>query len=393
MCSRTAGIARTTRHRGGEHAPRHRPAQHGAHDRAPEARLAVTRDQPPQERDAPAVDPVAELRDHRGQDRERADERDRHDQDRADAEALKHARAHQQHARHRGHHRQARHQHRAPGRGRRDLERRRGRAALRPLLAVAAQVEQRVVHADGQADEQDHGVDRLVDVHEVAEQRGQPERSHHRGHAEQQRDAGGDQRAEGEHEDDERHGERGDLGLLEVLGEAVAHGLGDAGVADLADQQVRVGLLHRCRRGQRGVDAVRRGVGIARDLERQQRGAAVGRQLAAVARVQRRLDRRHRPHMRQARAQIVDRRPQLGASGDGRCGSGSAPPRRRARSGTRAPAPSRRRSNRRCRPRRPSGRRRLPRSRSRTRRARTRASRGRPSFGGGRSTGRPARSR
>ena len=95
-----------------------------------------------------------------------------------------------------------------------------GRAALRPLLALAAQVEQRVVDADGQADQQDHRVDRLVDVQQVAEQRGQPERRHHRGQAEQQRDAGGDERAEGEHEDHERHRERGDLGLLEVLGEA-----------------------------------------------------------------------------------------------------------------------------------------------------------------------------
>ncbi len=70
---------------------------------------------------------------------------------------------------HRGHDRQAGDEHRAAGRGRRDLQRVGGRAPARTLLALTAQVEQRVVDADSQADQQDHRVDRLVDVQQVAE--------------------------------------------------------------------------------------------------------------------------------------------------------------------------------------------------------------------------------
>ena len=62
-----------------------------------------------------------------------------------------------------------------------------------------------------------------------------------------------------------------------------------------------------------GVDAVLRGVGIARDLERHQRGAAVGRELAGVVRVQWRLDRRDRRTRDRRATRSSDRRSQLGA--------------------------------------------------------------------------------
>ena len=77
----------------------------------------------------------------------------------------------QVHACHRDHHRQAGDQHRPP-RGRRRSRQRRLLAAPRfALLALAAQVEHRVVDADRQADQQDHLVDRAVDRRDVAGRR------------------------------------------------------------------------------------------------------------------------------------------------------------------------------------------------------------------------------
>jgi len=67
-------------------APHDRVAQHGADDRRPEARIAVTAADAAAERDPAAVDAVAELREHRRQHREGADQRDRDDQNGAHAE-------------------------------------------------------------------------------------------------------------------------------------------------------------------------------------------------------------------------------------------------------------------------------------------------------------------
>ena len=66
------------------------------------------------------------------------------------------------------------------------------------LLALAAQVEQRVVDADGHADEQDHRGDRLVDRHDLARQRDEADRGGDGRQREEHRQAGGDERAEGE---------------------------------------------------------------------------------------------------------------------------------------------------------------------------------------------------
>jgi transposase-like protein len=85
------------------------------------------------------------------------------------------------------------------------------------LLAFATQVEQRVVDADRQADEQHHRAHGVVHRHELARDRDQAERRHDRGQPEQQRDAGRDERAEGEDEDDQRDRQREELGLLEVV--------------------------------------------------------------------------------------------------------------------------------------------------------------------------------
>ena len=76
------------------------------------------------------------------------------------------------------------------------------------LLHLAAQVEHRVVDADGEADEQHDRGDRLVDRHELADRAEQAERRADRGQAEQQRQAGGDERAERDQQDEQRDRER-----------------------------------------------------------------------------------------------------------------------------------------------------------------------------------------
>jgi hypothetical protein len=76
--------------------------------------------------------------------------------------------------------------------------------STRAFLALAAQIEERVVDADREADEQDHRADRLIDVQQVADDLGQAERGGDRNDCEQQRDAGCHQRAEREHQDEQR---------------------------------------------------------------------------------------------------------------------------------------------------------------------------------------------
>ena len=101
----------------------------------------------------------------------------------------------------------------------------------RPLLALAAQVEQRVVDADGEADQQDHRVDGLVTGMIWLGRATRPMRSPNGGEAEQQRDARRDQRAEGDHQDDQRDRDRGDLGLGEVVRERLVERLARAGAS------------------------------------------------------------------------------------------------------------------------------------------------------------------
>ena len=76
--------------------------------------------------------------------------------------------------------------------------------AGRTLFTLAPEVEERVVDADGEPDQQHDCTDVLVHRDEVARQREQPERAEHGGEREQQRHACGDDRAEHEHEDEQR---------------------------------------------------------------------------------------------------------------------------------------------------------------------------------------------
>ncbi len=104
------------------------------------------------------------------------------------------------------------------------------------LLELAAQVEHRVVDADGEADQQHDRIDRaLRDGKQVAERPEQPQRADDGGQPQQQRDAGRDERAEREQENDQRDRQRRELGLAEVVAEGLVEGAGRARLAELLD--------------------------------------------------------------------------------------------------------------------------------------------------------------
>ncbi len=139
--------------------------------------------------------------------------------------------------------------------------------ALVALLHLAADVEHRVVDADGEADEQDHRADLVGDRRQLADRTEQAERRADGGHAEQQRQPGGDERAERYEQDQQRERQRQRLGLLEVLAERLLERLLDRGRAELLDAQVGMLGLDGRGGGERRVDA-RGGVFVvAGDLE------------------------------------------------------------------------------------------------------------------------------
>ena len=116
-----------------------------------------------------------------------------------------------------------------------------------PLLALALEVEERVVDADREPDEQEHGADVRVHRDEVARQRDEADRADDGGEREQQRHACGDERAEDEQEDEQRQRDRPLAGLRELLVEHLVERLAGADRAGLADVEVRVGAWRACR--------------------------------------------------------------------------------------------------------------------------------------------------
>ena len=186
---------------------------------APDARLAVVAmARAADERHAALLDPVAELGQQRGQDGERAEHRDRDDEHRADGERREHRVAGEEHAGHGDHHGQAGDRAR---RGRRSRRRTRApprRAAGVALLHLAPQVEHRVVDADGEADQQH---DRVRSTRRPGSSwligPSRPSVADDGGEREQQRHAGGDERAERDDQDQQRDRQREELGLLEVV--------------------------------------------------------------------------------------------------------------------------------------------------------------------------------
>ena len=221
-------------HDGAEH-----PAADGA--RTHPAEHAV------QQRDPRAVHPAAELGQQRRQHGDRAEHGDRDDDDRADGERVERRVADQEQPGHRADHGRAGHQDRvARGLGR-DLDGVAGGVALGPLLALALEVEQRVVDADGHADQHDHAGHGGVGVDQVRDRSQDADRGGHAGAGEQHRDAGRDQGAEGEQHQDQRHRQAERLGRGEVVGDPVVDRLVEADVAGLADVELREVGLHGLR--------------------------------------------------------------------------------------------------------------------------------------------------
>jgi len=150
-------------------------------------------------------------------------------------------------------------------------------------------------------------------VQPVTEQLGQAKGGGDGAHAEQDRDSGRHERAEGEHQNEQRDWDRRQLGFLKVLGEALIDCLVGAAVAEFADEQPRMSRLNRGRRRECRSDAILRGRGVTGDLEGEQRRLPVGRDLPLVARRQRRFDRRHRRSALQPGHETRHRRPVIAA--------------------------------------------------------------------------------
>jgi hypothetical protein len=240
-------------------------------DRVPHARLALGRVAPLGDvRHAALLQPalLAEVGQHRRQHGERPDHCDADHDDRANAERGEDRVAGEEHAGHGRHDGDAGDQHRATRGGGGDVERVRGRAALVALLHHPAQVEHRVVDADGEADQHRDLTDGLVQRAELADRAEQARGGDEGRDAEEQRDARGDGRAEREQQDEQRaaHGELRRLGLVLALGGA--EGLLLRRVAVLADVKLGMGALD-------GGDGRDRGVGGL--LEARQVVGALGR--------------------------------------------------------------------------------------------------------------------
>ena len=113
----------------------------------------------------------------------------------------------------------------------RDLDGVAGGVALGALLTLALEVEQRVVDTDGHADQHDHAGDGGVGVDQVRDRSEDADRGGHAGAGEQHRDAGRDQRTEGEQHQDQRHRQAQRLGRGQVVGDAVVDRRVEADVA------------------------------------------------------------------------------------------------------------------------------------------------------------------
>ena len=284
----------------GEHHRDDRVLDDAVEDRVPHAGLAAVLVATLAEvGDAALLEPVllAEVGEHRGEERQRPEHGDGDHEDRAEAERGEDRVAGEEHAGHRRHDGEPGDQHRATrGRGS-DVQRIGGRAALVLLLGHPAHVEHRVVDAHGKADEHGHLRDGGVQRHELADRAEQAGGRHERADAQQQRHAGRDGGAEREQQDDQRpaHGDVAGLRLVGALlgTECVLLRRG----AVLLHEQLGMRLLDRGDRGQRsGGELLERlhvlaGLDLGGQRERHQHGATVlGDRVRAVLRVERALD-------------------------------------------------------------------------------------------------------
>src|SRR3954454_2482715 len=117
------------------------------------------------------------------------------------------------------------------------------------LLTLALEVEERVVDADGEPDQQDHFGYRLIHRRDLADERDEPDRREHRRQREQKRQERRDERAEDEQQDDQRQRQGARAGLAELLAEHLFDCLAGADASGLADVERRMplrDLVGRC---------------------------------------------------------------------------------------------------------------------------------------------------
>ena len=173
----------------------------------------------------------------------------------------------EQHAGHRGHDGQAGDQDGAAGGGGGDVDRLELAGALRALFTFAPDVEQRVVDADREADEDDRRHRDVVDRERLADERDDTARAEHGRQGEDDGHGGGDERAEREGEDEQRHAEGHELRVAFLGRGGVVELLGHARVAELLDGDALVARGDLARGVEDRLDAVDRGVRIALEVE------------------------------------------------------------------------------------------------------------------------------
>ena len=201
---------------GRDAAPDRRVPDHAADQRGPQLRWAGRGAPAAEEGDLAPIGSGAQPGQQRGQHGERAGDRDADHRDRAQCDAGELADAGQEQARHSDHHGDARHQDRAAGGAGGDPQRFGEGRAPGAFLALAAQVEQRVVDADCHPDDQHDLGGGGSDREPVAGDGDEGEGGHDGRDGEQHRDAGRHQGAEHHQEQDQRDGHRGGLGPAEV---------------------------------------------------------------------------------------------------------------------------------------------------------------------------------
>ena len=287
-----------------------RPGKDAVEDGRPHPRLGAGGPAAAHERDphAALLDVPAEQRQHRREGGQGAEHRDGDDHDGADGERCRTLVAGQELPGHRDHDGEAGGQDGPAGRGRRDLDGLERVMAGAALLALTLEIEERVVDADGHADQRDHDRGVVADGEDVARERHQADGRDHGRDGEQDGHAGGDERTERDHEDQQGDGQRERLGPLEVALDELVDLAADARIAELLDAQIGMCPLGGVDGGFHRRDAIGGGGGVALDVELHERGVLVLRDEIRAVRVGGGADIRHHGDRGDAGADVTDRR-------------------------------------------------------------------------------------
>jgi hypothetical protein len=255
---------------------------------------------------------VAEQRHERRQQGHREGHRDQHDDDRAPGQPAEDRRRHEQHAGERDHHGEPAEEHGPVGRCSRHPDRFEVVPPALSLLAIARHDEQGVIDPDGETHHRDQVRDEEAPSPDLSEQTDDAE-----GHADREdphddRGDAGDQRAEDDQQDDDRHDDADRLALLEV----VFGDLLEVGGRGRLTEHVEVGAARRVL----GLDRVERsdeGRGLVAVLDedhaeqdrapvlRRERAERGGLRVGLVLLRQRVLRRHLHDHARVDRADVV----------------------------------------------------------------------------------------